>query len=77
MTKTTFDKAAPKLSQHDDRWVVEVAVEQGADLREPSPRVFGKSWMRRVQQYFFHREMDARRFVAKFEAAVPRRGLAF
>jgi hypothetical protein len=76
MTRTTFDKATPKLTPQDDRWVVEVPVEQAEEVLEPSPRVFGKSWVRRVQHYFFHREYEARRFLAMFER--PTRGqLAF
>ena len=77
MTRTTFDKPAPKMSSRNDRWVVEVPVEQAEDVLEPSPRAFGKSWMKRVQEYFFHREYEARRFIAMFERKSAKRELAF
>ena len=77
MTRTTFHKPTPKLTPRDDRWVVEVAVEQAEDVLEPSPRVFGNSWVARVQHYFFHREYEARRFLAMFEKPSARRQLAF
>jgi hypothetical protein len=65
------------MTTHSERWVVEVPVEQAEDVLEPSPRVFGKSWMRRVQQYFFQRESDARRFMSMFERPFAKRQLVF
>jgi hypothetical protein len=65
------------MSTRNDRWVVEVPVEQAEDVLEPSPRVFGNSFMRRVQRYFFHREYEAKRFLAMFERPMSKRQLAF
>ncbi len=76
MTRTTFDKPTPTMTIRDDRWIVEVPVEQAADVLEPSPRVFGDSWMRRVQRYFFFRESEARRFLALFNRPLSRRMIA-
>ena len=77
MTRTTFDKPTPTISSRDNRWIVEVPVEQAEEVLEPSPRVFGNSFLRRVQRYFFHREYEARRFLAMFERPASRRQLAF
>lgn len=67
MTLTTFGKPTPKLSSANDRWIVEVPVEQAEDVLEPSVRTFGEALVDRVQRYFFHREIEARRFLGLFQ----------